>query len=657
MAFKLLNNEVQTLDKQQFIQQLLSLEDDSNNEGSHPQEIVESLMSVLKDNAESFAIAIKKDSSLSLEQYISAQVTEQSVTGFTQLNKLFHIIDELFNYLVIKSGLDQIITSAINCLRLPYLMLSLADSDALVKTQHPARQLINDLVKAGLMWDPKDLKTEQIKQQITNTCEQILLIAGKQTTLGPVITTAAEQFGQFYNGLVKRAEIFEKRMREAEEGQAKAATAKILAKRRLRQIINKEGTPEFVLQMLNNAWQHLLFLDYLKNQNQEKCESLFDAKCLLVSLQPVEGIHGIEKFLELQPMLIEKLKSGLEKTTYSFTETSLFLEQLDAIHNDLLMTAKSSIEKAPKEEILRLKPTLNFGLEEETSQPQISKRPSLESLSLVEWVNHVFESLPSKSTESEPDEQHLGRQQKEKNAIQELVKLLKPGRWVSLQKDDQSVRCKLSTYIESSDKYIFVGSSGNKVAEFDSDSLSEAYKNNTIKILENSPLFEQAVKSVFNELFDKYQQQLSPQTVTSEKDIESDQLEPAQTFNFSDKKEEAKTTKIEAENTTVNLVDAEASDTLSEDEIDNLSHLAVGSWLEIQVGYKMKKCRLAAKIASTGKFLFTDRSGIKVKECFDKELPDLYRAGKVKLDKQNTFFDKALASVITNMRNLKSEKS
>ncbi len=85
--------------------------------------------------------------------------------------------------------------------------------------------------------------------------------------------------------------------------------------------------------------------------------------------------------------------------------------------------------------------------------------------------------------------------------------------------------------------------------------------------------------------------------------------------------------------------------------------MAVGSWVEIKVGYKMKKCRLAARIASTGKLIFTDRSGIKVKECMDTELINLYEDGNLKVDEEHTLFDKAFSSVISNMRSLKAEKS
>lgn len=647
------NNEVQTLDKKQFIQQLLSLNEGGNKESSHAQDVVEPLLSLLSKNADSYSAVIQRNNSASLQSDVLPLIAEES----SKFNQLTLFVDELFHYLVDNSGLPQDIRSAIDNLRLPYLMLILDDSNALVKGQHPARLLINDLVKAGLMYDQRDLKTEQIKQQITNTCQQILSIASKQTQLQKVINVAAEQFGQFYQGLVKRAEIFEKRVKEAEEGQAKAESAKQKAKQGLQKILNKQNIPDFVTQMLNNAWQHVLFLEYLKSQKQDNCKALHDAKCLLVSLQPIEGIDGIEKFLELQPTLIENLRSGLEKTTYSFNESSAFFEELDGLHNDLLITAKSTIEKAPKEEILRLKPTLNFGLDEETPPSSLALKPtSFESLNLVEWVDYVFDNLAANPNVSENQEHLVSRQQKERNASEKLIKLLKPGRWLSLKQNKKTIRCKLSTYINSSDKYILVNSSGSKVAEFDSSSMAAAYQDKEIEVIENAPLFERAVKSVLNDLFDKYQQQetVEKSSVDEDEDKEIELPDPPTVLAAVN----ASTSENSPPEPAANQQGSEATNygKLSEEDIDNLTNLAVGSWIEIQVGYKMKKCRLAAKIASSGKFLFTDRSGIKVKECFDKELPELYRAGKVRLDEQNTFFDKALATVISNMRNLKSEK-
>ena len=71
----------------------------------------------------------------------------------------------------------------------------------------------------------------------------------------------------------------------------------------------------------------------------------------------------------------------------------------------------------------------------------------------------------------------------------------------------------------------------------------------------------------------------------------------------------------------------------------------------------MTKCRLAAKIASTGKHIFTDRSGIKVKECYADDLVTLLQKGELKLDEQHTIYDQAFTAVISKMRDLKSEKS
>jgi len=88
-------------------------------------------------------------------------------------------------------------------------------------------------------------------------------------------------------------------------------------------------------------------------------------------------------------------------------------------------------------------------------------------------------------------------------------------------------------------------------------------------------------------------------------------------------------------------------------QVDNLR---VGSWLEIHKkdGQKLR-CKLAAWIKPTGKYIFVNRNGMKVLEKTRNSLAAEFQRGAIRLLDDALLFDRALESVIGNLRRLKAE--
>ncbi|MET1081075.1 MAG: DUF1631 domain-containing protein [Pseudomonas sp.] len=86
-------------------------------------------------------------------------------------------------------------------------------------------------------------------------------------------------------------------------------------------------------------------------------------------------------------------------------------------------------------------------------------------------------------------------------------------------------------------------------------------------------------------------------------------------------------------------------------EVDNLR---VGSWVEFQEDEDHKlRCKLAAMIKPTGKYVFVNRTGMKVLEKTRTGLAVEFRRGAIRLLDDALLFDRALESVIGNLRRLK----
>lgn len=93
------------------------------------------------------------------------------------------------------------------------------------------------------------------------------------------------------------------------------------------------------------------------------------------------------------------------------------------------------------------------------------------------------------------------------------------------------------------------------------------------------------------------------------------------------------------------------------DDDESLQHvdsLRVGSWVEFQEDEEHKlRCKLAAVIKPTGKYIFVNRTGMKVLEKTRMGLAIEFRRNAIRLLDDALLFDRALESVIGNLRKLK----
>jgi hypothetical protein len=91
---------------------------------------------------------------------------------------------------------------------------------------------------------------------------------------------------------------------------------------------------------------------------------------------------------------------------------------------------------------------------------------------------------------------------------------------------------------------------------------------------------------------------------------------------------------------------------------ERLDQLEVGNWVEFQQGGgKVMRCRLAAIIRATGKYIFVNRAGVKVAENNRAGLLKAYQRGELNLLDEGRLFDRALESVIGNLREMKNRPS
>jgi hypothetical protein len=84
--------------------------------------------------------------------------------------------------------------------------------------------------------------------------------------------------------------------------------------------------------------------------------------------------------------------------------------------------------------------------------------------------------------------------------------------------------------------------------------------------------------------------------------------------------------------------------------------LRVGCWVEIhEEDDQAMRCKLATIIEPTGRYVFVNRRGMKVLEKTRMGLAVEFRRGAIRLLDDTLLFDRALESVISNLRRLKRD--
>lgn len=83
--------------------------------------------------------------------------------------------------------------------------------------------------------------------------------------------------------------------------------------------------------------------------------------------------------------------------------------------------------------------------------------------------------------------------------------------------------------------------------------------------------------------------------------------------------------------------------------------LRVGSWIELNRDDNRVRCKLAAFIKATGKYIFVNRSGAKVAEYHREDLARAMAAGEIGMLDDGLIFDRALESIIDNLRSSRKD--
>ncbi|TQV82783.1 DUF1631 domain-containing protein [Aliikangiella coralliicola] len=410
---------------------------------------------------------------------------------------MIDIVSMLFDFILDDKNVHAEIKSAIARLQIPMLKVGLVDRTFFSNKKHPARVLLNEIAYTGISWDPKATDSKLVLSKIEEISERITSEFKDDIS---IFNGILDDLLNFKQTTQRRAQILERRTKEAEEGKAKAESARARVNQELARMCKGKSIPDSVRQLLKNVWVHVMFLESLKNNPDSWDKVTKIGKLLIWSVQPVKEATTLEKLISRVPRIVKNIRKGFDIISLSPIDATRMLDQLEETHREVIKQAQEYIEGKNQEEIIRLAPTpfsdsieLNL-LQQEEQSGAVDLAPSQEVESIeIHDIGFTPEQTGKPQLEDTLD---VDISQASIQAIESLT----AGQWVELEIDSNSQRCKLAAKISSSGKFIFVNRNGVKLAEFYTDALALEYQTGRLKILDDEALFDRALESVISNL-------------------------------------------------------------------------------------------------------------------------------------------------------------
>ncbi|WP_213875323.1 DUF1631 domain-containing protein [Pseudomonas sp. dw_358] len=415
-----------------------------------------------------------------LDDYDLRQQLEQLLTRVSVKSGKFRVvgtIDEdvinlvamLFDFILQDRNLPDSLKALIGRLQIPMLKVAVVDKSFFSRGNHPARRLLNEIASAAMGWGNRD---DYQRDSLYSRIEQIVQRLLNDFVDDPALfNELLVDFLAFNNDERRRSELLEQRTRDAEEGRARAGLARHIVEQELNRRLLGKTLPQVVVQLLQEAWSRVLLLTCLKHgaSSPEWKAGLETMDQLIWSVERHDDPQERLRLLELVPSLLKSLRDGLTSSAFDPFATSQFFNRLEALHVQ--------------------------AFHHDIMQPEVANAAVREG-TMVEVLEEIVLAAPG---ESMPLESQVRLADDDLSLLQ--VDKLRPGCWVEIQEDEENVlRCKLTTIIEQTGKYIFVNRTGMKVLEKTRMGLAVEFRRGTIRILDDALLFDRALESVVSQL-------------------------------------------------------------------------------------------------------------------------------------------------------------
>ncbi|MGD8418311.1 MAG: DUF1631 domain-containing protein [Pseudomonadales bacterium] len=377
-----------------------------------------------------------------------------------------HFVGMLFDYILNDRNLAIPMKALIGRLQLPIVRLAIMDRSFFDHSNHPARQLLNELSSAGIGWSSaKELKRDAMYNKIESVVLRVMNGFSEDVA---IFEELLDELRRFVKGDRAKREQVEQRVRDNEKGRARTINAKQAAQKLINQKASGMRLPPEAGRFISDTWSKVLVYTCVKEGERSPAwhaqAEILDR--LLWCLQPLDNVDDLNRRDEMIPEVIHDLRAGMSQIQLQDAEVDKRIEELER-H----LASISANDRAYLDE----------------DEPA----PMDESYAIMD---EIVLTLPGEQLDTKADVDI-------EPEFMEQIGKLRVGSWVELaHSSGELLRCKLSTIVEPGGRYIFVNRRGMKVAERSRRGLAVELKRKTLTILEESQVFDRALQAVIGNL-------------------------------------------------------------------------------------------------------------------------------------------------------------
>lgn len=443
-------------------------------------------------------------------------------------DEVMKLVNMLFDFILEDRNLAPAMKSLISRMQIPMLKIAVTDKTFFTRGTHVARRLLNEVATSAIGWDCKP--TEQHRDPLYRKVNEIVQkLQNDFSSDMSFFADLLDDFTHFIGRERRRVAILERRTIDAEDGKAKAELAREQVSAVIRLRVESAKMPEVVATFIDTVWRNVLFVvalkDGVKSDGWKLSVRTMDE--LIWSVRKPETDKQRQTLVRLVPILIKKLRSGLEGISYNPFEMTKILKSLENLHLAAIRAKPAadlpSVSDAPSLQRVDGEKVAPQNMSKEgspicaaapkrvlESTPKLSvsapKRLVIEpeestdnrsgaSSSSVETKRNIDKQAASITNDDSPE-----KLEKDSPWMVQ-VSHFSQGSWFDMV-DESGVerRCRLVAVIKSIGRYIFVNRNGVKVAEKTHMELALALKNGQLSVLDNGMLFDRALETIVSGL-------------------------------------------------------------------------------------------------------------------------------------------------------------
>ena len=381
---------------------------------------------------------------------------------------IIDLVGMLFAFILDDPALPDRCKTVLSHLHTPYLKLALRDRRLFTHGDHPARQLLDCMAKAGARF-AEDSDTSGLQTKMQLIVERIIQDFSGDSALFPSLL---QEFEAYLRRLQQRIELRERRTLDAARGHDRLQAARQQAGEQIRRVLIGRTLPRLIHELLESGWRDVLALTHLRQgeQSDEWRRACLVAEQLAWSCTPLDR-SGRERLQRERLDLLEQLRTGLQQLG------SLSEDRIRRLLQDVV-TCQHAVQAQQPELAARL----SAQLPDNPLGAMLQGQPEADLPAYAFASGDLPEALEAR--------------------LQQLQSL--PfGTLFGFHEDGQQRRLRLSWFSPATRHYLFIDPSGEHSRSWPAAHLAQALQDGTVRLLgepTDTPLMERALQAIYRVL-------------------------------------------------------------------------------------------------------------------------------------------------------------